>query len=529
MKTKILLLMMLFFPFGKAFSQQVAIIPQPAKLQIKAGQFTLDEGCLLQTEGKHQDLARIAGFFNDFLQKNYGFQLKNSGKGKVVVLKLAKLPALGNEGYQLSVDANKITVAAHAPAGIFYGIQTLKQLLPADASSAPLTIPAVEIEDQPRFSWRGNMLDVGRHFFPISFLKEYIDILASYKLNIFHWHLTEDQGWRIEIKKYPKLTEISHWRDETVVGHAGRSKEFDGRGYGGFYTQEQIRDLVKYAAERYITIVPEIEMPGHSSAALAAYPNLGCTGGPYKVQPIWGVHSDVYCAGKEETFDFLQNVLDEVLELFPSEFIHIGGDECPKEAWKKCPSCQKRIKEQGLQDEHELQSYFITRIDKYLTQKKRRLIGWDEILEGGLAPGATVMSWRGTEGGIKAAKERHDVVMTPTSHLYFDYYQSADTKNEPLAIGGLLPLEKVYSYEPVPEVLTAEESKHILGAQANLWTEYIPSTKQAEYMLLPRISALAELVWTPKEKKDFADFEKRVIVDYQRLQKQGIHYRDHRK
>jgi hexosaminidase len=516
-------------PFVQAFAQQVAIIPQPSKLQINKGEFILTSECALQFDDKNQELVRIAGFLNDFLEKRYDFELHDNGKGKSVQFKLARFPALGGEGYQLKVDKNRVEISANTPAGIFYGVQTLKQLLPLSGNAEKVAIPALEIEDQPRFTWRGNLLDVARHMFPVSFLKEYIDILASYKLNVLQLHLTDDQGWRIEINKYPELTEISHWREETLTGHLRTSKEYDGRGYGGFFTQDQVREIVEYAAERYITLIPEIEMPGHASSALAAFPNLGCTGGPYKVETTWGIFKDVFCAGKEETFEFLQNVIDEVLYIFPSEFIHIGGDEVHKDRWKECPKCQARIKEEGLKDEHELQSYFITRMDKYLASKGRRLIGWDEILDGGLAPGATVMSWRGIEGGIKAAKMGHDVVMSPTTHLYFDYYQSEDRVNEPLGIGGFLPLEKVYAYEPVPDVLSAEEAKHILGAQANLWTEYIPSARQAKYMLLPRILALSEVVWSPKEKKDFADFEKRVIVDYERLKKQGINFRDHRK
>lgn len=529
MKTKILLIILMFTTFVQVFPQQVAIIPQPAKLQINVGEFILNSGCSLEFDDKNQEMVRIAGFLNDFLKKSYDFQLKNNGKGKSVQFKLAKLPALGSEGYKLKVDKNGITIYANASAGIFYGFQTLKQLLPLTAEAASVVVPAVEIEDQPRFTWRGNLLDVARHYFPVSFIKKYINILASYKLNVLQLHLTDDQGWRIEIKKYPELTEIAHWREETVVGLYRNSKEFDGIGYGGFYTQEQLRDLVKYAADRFITIIPEIEMPGHASAALAAFPSLGCTGGPYMVQTTWGIHKDVFCAGKDETFQFLQNVLDEVMNIFSSEFIHVGGDECPKDAWEKCAACQQRIKDEGLKDEHELQSWFITRMDHYLSSNGRRLVGWDEILEGGLAPGATVMSWRGTEGGIKAAKEGHDVVMSPNSHLYFDYYQSQNKESEPLAIGGFLPLEKVYAYEPIPDAITAEEAKHILGAQANLWTEYISMTKQVEYMLLPRILALSEVVWTLKKEKDFPDFEKRVIVDYERMKKQGINFRDHRK
>jgi len=353
--------------------------------------------------------------------------------------------------------------------------------------------------------------------------------MAMYKLNTFHWHLTEDQGWRIEIKKYPKLTELAHWRDETILGHARNSKTYDGIGYGGFYTQDQIRDIVKYAADRFITVVPEIEMPGHSSAALAAYPELGCTGGPYEVAKTWGVMKDVYCAGREETFRFLQDVIDEVCDLFPSAYIHVGGDECPKDAWEVCPACQKRIKDEGLNNEHELQSYFIQRMEKYLLSKNRKLIGWDEILEGGLAPEATVMSWRGIKGGIEAAKQRHDVVMTPNSHMYFDYYQKENHEDEPLAIGGYLPLEKVYSYEPVPEEFSAEETKYIIGVQANVWTEYIANTNYLEYMIFPRVCALSEVAWSPRGTKDFTDFQKRMESEYLRLKMYGINYFDYSK
>ncbi len=317
-----------------------------------------------------------------------------------------------------------------------------------------LSVPACIIEDEPRFVYRGMHLDVGRHMFPVATIKRYIDMLALHKMNTFHWHLTEDQGWRIEIKKYPKLTEIGAFRNETVVGHAGRPPlVFDGKRYGGFYTQDEVRDVVAYAKSKFITVIPEIEMPGHAMAALASYPELSCTGGPFEVNTKWGVMDDVFCAGKEETFTFLQDVLTEVIDLFPGTYIHVGGDECPKARWEKCPLCQKRIKDEGLKDEHELQSYFIQRIEKFLSSKGRKLIGWDEILEGGLAPEATVMSWRGTKGGIAAAKQKHDVIMTPSSHVYLDYYQ-CEPAGQPLAIGGYLPLEKVYSFNPMPEELT---------------------------------------------------------------------------
>lgn len=526
---RLIYFVVLIFLAAPVFAQDIAIIPKPSEYSVKEGSLTINSTCTLIFDESNNEVSRIATFFNDYLHNMYGFKLSENDKGKSVSFKLISKLDLGKEGYLLKVSKKSIVITASEPAGLFYGMQSLKQLLPVETSTASVDIPCLDIKDQPRFTWRGNMLDVGRHFFPVNFIKKYIDILAMYKINTFHWHLTEDQGWRIEIKKYPLLTEISHWRAETKVGHFRSKEGKDGIGYGGFYTQDQCREIVRYAAERYVTVVPEIEMPGHSSAALAAYPNLGCTGGPYKVKETWGVHKDVYCAGKEETFTFLQDVLDEVLDIFPSEFIHIGGDECPKDAWKKCEACQKRIKENGLHDEHELQSWFITRIDKYLTSKGRRLIGWDEILEGGLAPEATVMSWRGVKGGIEAAKQRHDVVMSPTTHMYIDYYQSKDKENEPLAIGGFLPVEKVYSYEPIPEELSTEEAKHILGVQTNLWTEYVATTKKAEYFLLPRLQAEAEVAWTPKKLKDFSDFEKRLNKDYKRLTKLGINYRDHNK
>lgn len=527
MKRNLSLLILLLFFVMNISAQELAIIPEPAEMSVQKGNFVLDKNCTLQFDASNQDLARIADFFNDYLKEMYGFTIGENTTGKSIQLKLMSRLNLGKEGYLLKVNKNNIVITAAAPNGIFYGTQSLKQMLPVDATNGELEVQAVDIKDQPRFAWRGNMLDVGRHFFPVSFLKKYIDILAMYKINTFHWHLTEDQGWRLQIKKYPLLTEVSSWRDETVIGH--NTPEYDGIGYGGFYTQDQAREIVKYAADRYITVVPEIEMPGHSVAALTAYPNLGCTGGPYEVKKNWGVSKDVYCAGKDETFVFLKNVLDEVMDIFPSKFIHIGGDECPKDAWEKCPDCQKRIADEGLKNEHELQSWFITQMDHYLSSKGRRLIGWDEILEGGLAPQATVMSWRGVKGGIAAARQNHDVVMSPNSHMYIDHYQSQNKEEEPLAIGGFLPVEKVYSYEPIPEELSPKEAEHILGVQTNLWTEYIPNTKKAEYMLLPRLEAEAEVAWTPKDKKDYTDFEKRLNIDYKRLDKMGINYRNHNK
>lgn len=392
-------------------------------------------------------------------------------------------------------------------------------------------VPCAHIDDAPRFSYRGMHLDVARHFFSVDEVKRYIDLLAMHKLNVFHWHLTDDQGWRIEIKKYPKLTEIGSIRKHTMVKK--NFDQYDNTPYGGYYTQDQIRDIVNYAKERFITIIPEVDLPGHMVAALASYPSLGCTGGPYEVQGVWGVHPDVLCAGKEETYEFVTDVLSEVIELFPSRYIHIGGDECPKDRWKKCPLCQARIQKLGLKTDKEhtaeerLQSYFMTRVEKFLNENDRQIIGWDEILEGGAAPNATVMSWRGTDGGVQAAKLRHNVVMTPNTYLYFDYYQSEDTQTEPLAIGSYVPLERVYDFEPVPDTLDNDSKKYILGAQANLWTEYISDFKQVEYMLLPRLDALSEVQWTRPENKNWVNFLDRLQHNIQVYDLKGYNYGKH--
>ncbi len=495
------------------------IIPRPFKLIPSEGNFLLTRSTLIQVSPE----AREVG---EYLQKLLPFQLRVdqvSGSapapGTIQLSILGVDPALGMEGYHLSVSPTGIVLRANKPAGLFYGVQTLRQLFnPVDHS-----IPAVVIEDRPRFPWRGIMLDVGRHLFPIDFIKRLIDTMALHKLNILHWHLTEDQGWRIEIKKYPKLTQIGAYRSASP--YPAERGRLDNTPYGGFYTQEQVRQVVAYAASRFITVVPEIEMPGHSVAALASYPELGCTGGPYAVRPFWGIEEDVYCAGNENTFTFLQDVLDEVLALFPSEVIHIGGDECPKTRWQNCPKCQAVIQQNNLKDEHELQSYFIKRIETYLNQKGRRLIGWDEILEGGLAPKASVMSWRGMQGGIQAVHEGHDVVMTPTDFCYLDYYQSQDFENEPPAIGGFVPLEQVYAFEPVPAELTLEESRHILGAQGNLWAEFIPTPELAEYMLYPRATAIAEVAWSTPEGRNFTDFQRRLKEFLLHLDKLGVNYR----
>ncbi|MFZ1372097.1 MAG: beta-N-acetylhexosaminidase [Ferruginibacter sp.] len=449
------------------------------------------------------------------------------------------------EKYRIITPGKDIVVSGNNRT-IFYGIQTLLQLIPSNQyynTKNKFSIPYVSITDHPRFLYRGMHLDVCRHFFPVSFVKKYIDYLAAYKFNTFHWHLTDDQGWRIEIKKYPGLTTAGAWRNGTIIGRYP-GKGSDNKPYGGFYTQEEIKEVVQYAAQRYIDVVPEIEMPGHGSAAIAAYPWLSCfpkkpTEIPAKmisqksideqkngriklVQETWGVFDDIFCAGRDSTFTFLENVIDEVIALFPSKYFHMGGDEAPKAHWKKCPSCQKRMKDHKLKDEHELQSWFVQRIEKYVNSKGRILIGWDEILEGGLAPNAVVMSWRGEKGGIEAAKQKHPVIMTPGNPVYFDHTQS---KNEDsVTIGGYNPIENVYAYEPIPKELSTEEAKYILGAQANMWTEYIKYPSKVEYHLFPRITALSEVLWSPKGKRNWKDFERRLPTIFERLDKQKINY-----
>ena len=434
---------------------------------------------------------------------------------------------LGDEGYVLDVTPEGIILTARAPAGFFYGIQTLRQLLPPEAETTsptpehPWRIPAVHVEDLPRFSWRGMHLDVARHFFPAADVKRFLDLMALLKLNTFHWHLTDDQGWRIEIKRYPKLVEIGSRRAESPK--AGARTEGDATPHEGHYTQDEIREVVAYAAERFITVVPEIEMPGHAQAAIAAYPELGNTGEPLEVRTRWGVSRHVFNV-EDETFEFLENVLDEVMALFPGTFVHIGGDECPKDEWKASAKAQARMKAEGLEDEHELQSWFIRRIETVLAAHGRRLIGWDEIQEGGLAPGAAMMVWRSVQYGIEAVRQGHDVVMSPTSHCYFDYYQG-DRRHEPEAIGGLLPVERVYAFEPVPPGLTAEEARHVLGAQGNLWTEYMRDFDHVQYMALPRAAALAEVVWSPASRRDLDDFQRRWRRLEVRLSILGVNFR----
>lgn len=512
----------------------VTILPEPRSVRGGEGVFELRPDTVVVAPN---DLKAKAEQLRGYLCPATGFDLpimgrRPRGKGAIVLAKDAKLANLGQEGYRLVVSQTGVEIRSAGEAGVFYGIQSLRQLLPADVfRQAPIsgvrwTIPAVTIEDQPRFAWRGSMMDSARWFMPKEFVKKYLDLLALHKLNTLHIHLTDDQGWRIEIKKYPKLTEVGAWRAQTLVGHYSdnvKEAKYDGQRHGGFYTQDDLREIVAYAAARHITVVPEIEMPGHAQAAIASYPELGNTDKKLDVHQTWGVNENVFNVN-ESTILFLQDVLTEVLAIFPSKFIHIGGDECPKKQWRESPVAQARKQELGLKDEDELQSWFIRRMDAFLDGKGRRLIGWDEILEGGLAEGATVMSWRGIQGGITAAKAGHDVVMSPTSHLYFDYRQSRDP-GEPLAIGGFLPLARVYSYEPIPEELSADEAKRVLGAQGNVWTEYISTPKRFEYFAFPRVCALAEVVWTPREQKDYARFVGALKTHGKRLAALDVNYR----
>lgn len=513
---------LLFLLISLSFSQNnIAFIPKPQNTLVGKGSFYINTKTYIQADENSFE----ANYLKEAIQIQTGLHLKitskNNSKNIQLVLLEPKIANFNKEQYEIVVSDSEIVISALTNQGLFYGIQTLLQMVPFEKKNE-IVIPWIKISDAPKYAWRGMHLDVCRHYFPITFIKKYIDYLAYYKMNTFHWHLTEDQGWRIEIKKYPKLTEVGAWRNGSMVGRYDDQK-FDDIKYGGFYTQEEIKEVVAYASQRHVTIIPEIEMPGHSLAALAAYPELSCTGGPFEVGKKWGVFDDVYCP-KEDTFTFLESVLSEVLALFPSEYIHIGGDECPKTRWKSCSHCQKLIKEKGLKDEHELQSYFIQRIEKFVNSKGRKIIGWDEILEGGLAPNAAVMSWRGTEGGIAAAKQKHFVVMSPGSHCYFDHYQGKP-ENEPLAIGGFTSLEKVYNFNPMPKELDLEEQKYILGAQANVWTEYILTPEQVEYMIMPRMSALAEVLWGTANPENYLDFKTRIQAQENWLKNNNINYR----
>lgn len=508
----------------------MSIIPQVAIHTSRAGVFTLSPSTVLVAQGGAVDEAeKLAAR----LRAGSGLALpvQAASTDSAITMTLdAALSNLGDEGYVLDVTPEQVDIRAPKPAGLFYAGITLLQLLPpAIFSATPQTdanwsVPCCHIEDQPRFTWRGMHLDVARHFMPVEFVKKFIDLLALHKMNIFHWHLTEDQGWRLEIKKYPKLTEVGAWRKETRAGHERDKAGFDGVPHGGFYTQDEAREVVAYAAERHVIVLPEIEMPGHAQAAIAAYPELGNTDEKLEVWTQFGINKHVVNV-EESTVQFYQDVLREVLDIFPSPFIHVGGDECPKDEWQASPRAQARMHELGLKDEHELQSWFIRRMDTFLNEQGRTLIGWDEILEGGLAPNAVVMSWRGEEGGIAASQAGHDVVMAPNRHVYFDYYATEDKANEPLAIGGFLPLEKVYGYEPIPPQLSADEAKHVLGAQGELWTEYMKTPAHVEYMAFPRVCALSEVVWSPAARKDYADFLQRMQAHTQRLDALQVNYR----
>lgn len=493
------------------------IVPLPQEIvNADGGSFTLNAGTAIVYPKGDEAMQRNAGFLADFIKEKTGIVLATTDTpaANAITLAIGDVSE-NNEGYKLAVSSDGINITGPSAAGVFYGIQTLRKSLPATTESE-VSLPAVEINDYPRFGYRGAHFDVSRHFFPVDSVKRFIDMLALHNINRLHWHLTDDQGWRIEIKKYPLLSTIAAERSETVIGR--NSGEYDGIHYGPFvYTQEECRDIVRYAAERHITVIPEIDLPGHMQAALAAYPQYGCTGGPYEVWKMWGVSDNVLCAGNDATLGFIEDVLSEVIEIFPSKYIHIGGDECPKDQWKKCKKCQARIKALGIKGdskhsaEEYLQSFVISHAEKFLNNKGRQIIGWDEILEGGLAPNATVHSWRGIGGGLEAARQGHDCIMSPNTYMYFDYYQTKYTDDEPLAIGGYLPIETVYSFEPIHPSLTAEEAKHIIGVQANLWTEYIPTYSHVEYMELPRMAALSEVQWTMGEKKDYNDFKKRLM------------------
>jgi len=507
----------------------VSIIPQPVSVQQQPGNFILTGNTAIQYNPQQKDLKKVVDIFNLQIINITGFVLPvNTIKTTSIQLSIEKLATIGDEGYNMNITSKGITIKANTRAGIINGIQSLLQTLPAIRTNVTLEIPCMRITDYPRFKYRGMHLDVSRHFFGPELIKEYIDLIASYKMNVFHWHLVDDQGWRIEIKKYPKLTSIGAWRvdqNDKIWASRPQAKPGEKPIYGGYYTQEQIKEIIAYAAQRNVTIVPEIELPGHVASAIASYPQLSCTqqlqlpltGGNYT-----GMSSN-YCAGNDSVFSFLENVLTEVINLFPSQYIHIGGDEVDKTPWKKCTKCQARIKNEGLKNEEELQSYFIKRIEKFVTTKKRKIIGWDEILEGGLAPTATVMSWRGEAGGIEAAKMKHDVIMTPGKPVYFDHYQ-AGPEGEPITIGGMNTLKNVYDYEPVPAELNAEEAKYVLGAQANLWTEYITTAEHVEYMILPRMPALAEVVWSPRENRNWQSFNERLQNHFRAYGQKGLRY-----
>lgn len=507
------------------------VIPLPQQVEeLQDIEFVLDKHVVVSYEGDNERMKSIAAFLTTYIEQATGYKLayySGNEQDKSIHLRINK-EIQHPEGYRIIVSKPSIVIEGQSEAGLFYGMQTLRKSIPGTTSKGDIIFKGVTIEDYPRFAYRGMMLDVSRHFFPVDFIKRYIDILALHNINKFHLHLTEDQGWRIEIKSYPKLTEIGSQRKETIKGFI--TGEYDGTPHGGYYTQDELKDIVAYARERYIEVIPEIDLPGHMLAALASYPELGCTGGPYEVATKWGIHADVLCGGNEKTYEFLENVFNEIFEIFPSQYIHIGGDECPKSRWKVCPKCQAKIKQLGLKDDKEsskeskLQSHLTHWLEEIISSKGRKLIGWDEIIEGGLAPNATVMSWRGKEGGRFAVQSGHDVIMAPNSHLYFDYYQTENTVTEPPAFPEVNSIEEVYNFDPIPEGLSEEEAKRVIGVQANLFVEQISEESHVEYMMFPRIAALAELQWTENNRKDYHAFLDRLQKFISFYNKQGYNY-----
>ena len=517
--SKIIVFFIFFSHINTLFSQKNNIIPTPNEQTINNGFMEIENSPEIITESNFNSAATL---FKNAIKK-LDLTSKKTTKNRI---NFSLNEKLNEEEYILKINTDQINIEASTETGAIFGFQSLYQLMNLNLKNGVVKLQNQVIKDSPRFKYRGMHLDVGRHMYPVAFIKKYVDGLAMLKFNNFHWHLTEDQGWRIEIEKYPELNNIGSYRDSTLIGHyTDKPWQFDKTRYGGYYTKKEIKEVVRYAQERGINVIPEIEMPGHSQAAVSSYPEFGCTGEQVGVAPLWGVFKEIYCS-KNETFDFLEDIIDEVVELFPGKYIHIGGDEAPKTNWKACGNCQNVINREELKDEHELQSYFITRMEKYINSKGKQIIGWDEILEGGLAPNATVMSWRGVSGGIEAAKMNHEVIMTPNATCYLDHYQAKDTANEPLAIGGYTPIEEIYNYEPIPNELDKSLHKYIIGAQGNVWTEYMKTSHHVEYMVFPRIFALSEVVWA-KDKLSFNDFENKVIDMYPILDKMDINYSKH--
>ena len=506
----------------------VRIIPLPAEVIDQEGLFTLTPSTKIGISNESEQMRRIAAFLTLHTEKYYGITnavvVSETGDNGSVFLKIDESLNIGKEDYHLTVTSKRVVIEAAAPNGLFYGIQTLIQLMPPTPKQvAEIILPGVEIKDTPRFSWRGLHLDVSRHFMPKEFIMKYLDYMAMHKFNTFHWHLADDQGWRIEIKKYPRLTEVGSVRKTTLIGHINNPAGTDTIPNGGFYSQNDVREIVSYASERFITIVPGIEMPGHALAALASYPELGCTGVPYEVATRWGVFSDVYCPGKEETFTFLKNVIAEMTTLFPDRYFHIGGAECPETRWEKCPQCQLKMKNDSLNSTHNLHNYFVRRVGRTLDSLGKDMVGWDEIVKDTLLTKGIVMSWRGEAGGIAAARRKLQTVMSPAKYCNLDQYQT-DPKSEPLAVGGLLTLEQVYNFEPVPADLSKQEAKYIIGAQANVWTQYMKTPEYIEYMIFPRAAAFSEVVWSPKASRNYPWFRKRLLEQIKRYDAEGIRY-----